>query len=154
MNRIASILAMSLLVLTPGICPSQSSTGTQPTFAELTHRLMQITPSKDRPFLGCGDVESVLKYGSPEDAQALFKSIVDKPTQIRGAVVVAADKNWIQVACDDGFNPSLQDFRFEFDRPLAIPPVPGQKINLNGTYASFTRDPFLIRMTGASISSQ
>jgi hypothetical protein len=147
-HRAVSVLTTAILFVTPGLCHSQR-TGTRPSNAEMVHNLMQKVRPEDRYRMAFGDVEFVLKYGSPEQSETFFASIVNKPIEMRGATVVDAGKDWIRIAWDDGFTPSLQAFRFEFPEPLASLPISGQKVNLRGTYRSYSKDPLLITVTNS-----
>jgi hypothetical protein len=122
------------------------------TKAELVHRvLLQIPPEKRRDLV-FGDVELILRCGRQQDAAELFAAIRDTSIQMVGATVVEADQDAIRVSWDDGFKPHLVAWRFNFDRPLTAIPHPGDKVQISGTYSSYSQDPFQINMTNASFA--
>jgi hypothetical protein len=120
------------------------------TKAEQVHRILLTVPPEERPHLVFGDVEFILKCGTPQDAAEFFAAIRNTSAQMVGATVVEADQDFVRVSCDDGFKPNLGAFRFTFDKPLNLIPHPGDKIQISGTYSSYSREPFQINMTNPS----
>lgn len=120
------------------------------TSTELVHRIMLTTSSEDLHNLAFGDVEYILKCGTQQDAESLFAAIGNTSVKMVGATVVEANQNSIRVAWDDGFKPHLGTFWFDFEKPLTVIPMPGEKIIINGTYVSYTREPLQIVMTNPS----
>jgi hypothetical protein len=66
-----------------------------------------------------------------------------------GATVFEAGQNFIRVSWDDGFNSGA--FKFNFDMPLSAIPKVGQKVSINGTYSSYSRELFQINLVGKFI---
>ncbi len=118
--------------------------------SELAHRVLLQTPPEERRHLAFGDVEFILRCGTQQDAAEFFASLRNTSVQMVGAAVVEADQNVVRVSWDDGFKPNLVAFRFNFDRPINAIPHPGDKIIINGTYSSYSQEPFQINMTNPS----
>lgn len=158
--RFATAILLSATCFFVGIdCYSQDlcsgtvrpkSEGKPLTKAELVHRVLLQIPIGERPHLVFGDVEFILKCGTPRDASEFFAAIRNTSAQMVGATVVEADQDFVRVSCDDGFKPNLVAFRFTFDKPLNPIPHPGDMIQISGTYYSYSREPFQINMTNAS----
>lgn len=123
------------------------------TKAELVHRvLLQIPPEKRRDLV-FGDVELILRCGTQQDAAELFAAVRNTTSnQMVGATVVEAYQDAIRVSWDDGFKPHLVAWLFNFDRPLNAIPHPGDKVQISGTYSSYSQDPFQINMTNSSFA--
>jgi hypothetical protein len=111
---------------------------------------MLTTTHSERRRLDPADVALILKCGTPQEAEELFTDVRDAPIKLVGATVVEADQNVIRVTWDDGFKPSLAPFHFNFDLPLTAIPHPGDKIDIVGTYSSYSREPFRITMKNSS----
>ncbi len=120
------------------------------TAPELVHRNMLQTPPRDLTRLAFGDVEFILKCGSSEDAAEFFAAIRDTSIQMDGATVVEAGRDFVRVSWDDGFEPNLTAFRFNFDKPLNTIPHPSEKVLISGTYSSYSREPFQINLTNST----
>ena len=121
------------------------------TAAQLVHRNLLQIPSEDRNHLAFGDVESILRCGTRQDAKVFFAALRNTSVQMVGGTVVEADQHAIRVSWDYGLKPDPGAFRFNFERPLTAIPRPGDKIVIRGTYSSYSQEPFQINMTNASI---
>lgn len=121
--------------------------------AELAHRVLLTTPSEQRRHLGAGDVVQVLMCGSPQDAAELFAVLRDTPIHLVDFTIAEADQHFIRVRWDGAFKSDMPftAYRFNFDPPLTAIPHPGEKIIIDGTYSSYSQEPFQINMTNASI---
>jgi hypothetical protein len=82
----------------------------------------------------------------------LFAAVRNTSIQMVGATVAEADHDAIRVSWDDGFHPNLAAFRFNFDKPIDTIPHPGDKIQISGTYSSYSYEPFRINMTNPSFA--
>ena len=121
--------------------------------AELAHHVLLITPSENWRHLVSGDVEFVLKCGSQQDAADLFAALRNTSLHLVDATIAEADQHFIRVRWDQPyrFDMPLTAYRFNFDIPLTAIPHPGEKVIIDGTYSSYSQEPFQINMTNASI---
>ena len=121
--------------------------------AELAHHVLLITPSENWRHLVSGDVEFVLKCGSQQDAADLFAALRNTPIHLVDVTIAEADQHFIRVRWDEAFrfDMPLTAYRFNFDIPLTAVPHPGEKVIIDGTYSSYSQEPFQINMTNASI---
>src|SRR5271170_3243324 len=121
--------------------------------AELAHHVLLITPPENWRHLVSGDVEFVLKCGSQQDAADLFAALRNTPIHLVDATIAEADQHFIRVRWDGAsrFDMPLTAYRFNFDPPLTAIPHPGEKVIIDGTYSSYSQEPFQINMTNASI---
>jgi len=120
--------------------------------ADIVANLIATTP--DLSVLAISDKEYVLQNGKPEDADKVFNTIKGKTVDIPGAIVVAATADQLQVAISDDSQqaqPPVADFTFNMTTPLTKIPAVGDKVTLDGTYASYTQTPLMITMSDASI---
>jgi hypothetical protein len=84
----------------------------------------------------------------------VFDAVKGKSVEIPGAIVVAATADQVQVAVSDDSQqaqPPTADFTFNMKEPLKTVPKVGDKITLDGTYASYTQKPLMITMSDASV---
>jgi hypothetical protein len=129
-----------------------SSITPAPTPASIVDDLMKSTT--DYGPLALSDKEYVWQNGKKEDADKVFDSIKGKSVEIPGAVVVAATADQVQVAVSDdsqATNPPVADFTFAMKEPLTKIPAVGDKITIDGTYASYTQSPLMVSMSDGSI---
>jgi hypothetical protein len=121
--------------------------------AELAHRVLLLTPPENWRQLVPGDVEQVLWCGSPQDAADLFAALRNTQIHLVDATIAEADQYVIRVRWDGAsrFDMPLTAFRFNFDPPLTAIPHPGEKVIIDGTYSSYSQEPFQINMTKASV---
>ncbi len=116
---------------------------------DIVKNLIATTP--DLAKLALSDKEFVLQYGQPADADKVFDTIKGKAVTIPGTVVVAtADQLQMSVSAD-AIQSGKADFTFAMKTPLATMPAVGAKINVEGTYASYTQTPLMIVMSDGSI---
>jgi hypothetical protein len=112
--------------------------------------LVKTTP--DLSVLALSDKEFVLQYGKPEDADKVFDSVKGKSTDFPDVTVVAAAADSLQVAVsDDSVQGKTADFTFTMKEPLTALPAVGDKVTLDGTYASYTQKPLMITMSDGVI---
>jgi len=68
--------------------------------------------------------------------------------------VVSATADTLTVAVSDDSQqaqPPVADFTFTLTKPLTKIPAVGDKVTLDGTYASYTQSPLMITMSDGSI---
>jgi len=120
---------------------------------DIVSNLIATTP--DLATLALSDKEFVLTYGQPADADKVFDTIKGKSVEIPGAIVVAATADQLQVAVSDDAQQAqpkpTADFTFNMKEPLKTVPNVGDKITLDGTYASYTQKPLMITMSDGSV---
>jgi tetratricopeptide (TPR) repeat protein len=142
--------------------------------ADIVANLIATTP--DLATLAVSDKEFVLQYGSAIDpktatidpttgkptpgtgksyADEVFDTVKGKSVEIPGAIVVAATADQLQVAVSDDSQQAqpkpTADFTFNMKEPLKTVPNVGDKVTLDGTYASYTPSPLMITMSDASV---
>ena len=119
--------------------------------AELAHHVLLTTPLDTRRHLVPLDVELILKCGSPQDAAELFTALQNTSLQLVNVKIAEVDQHFIRVYVDQPFKDvvSLTAFKFNFDPPLTAIPHPGEKVIIDGTYSSYSQEPFQINMTNA-----
>ena len=75
--------------------------------------------------------------------------------EIPDAVVVAATPDQLQVAVSDDAKQAqpkpIADFTFNMKEPLKTVPNVGDKVTLDGTYASYTQSPLMITMSDGCV---
>ena len=120
------------------------------TSAEIVHHVLLNNSLEQRRHLTLSDVVFMLRCGTQQDAAEFFVAIRDTSVQVPDATVVEANQDFVRVSWDDGFKPNLVAFTFKFDKPLNAIPQPGDKIQIRGTYSSYSREPFQINMTNSS----
>jgi len=123
-----------------------------PTPADIVSNLIATTP--DLATLALSDKEYVLTNGKPADADKVFDTIKGKSVEIPDAVVVTAAPDGTQVTVsvsDDSVQGKTADFTFNFTTPLTKIPAVGDKVILDGTYASYTQSPTMITMSDAAL---
>ena len=121
-----------------------------PTPADQVATLIKTTP--DLAKLALSDKEYVLANGKPEDADKVFETIKGKQVGFPGVLVIAATADQVQVAAtDDAVQSKTADFTFAFKTPLTKVPEVGSKVDIAGTYASYTQNPVMITMSDAEI---
>ena len=112
--------------------------------------LFSTTP--DLAALAISDREFVIQYGKPADADKVFDPIKGKAVELPGVTVVAVTPDQLQVAVSDGAVQSkTADFTFQMKEPLKTLPAVGDKVTLDGTYASYTQSPLMITMSDGAI---
>jgi hypothetical protein len=120
---------------------------------DIVSNLISTTP--DLATLALSDKEFVLQYGKQADADKVFDTVKGKAVEIPDAIVVAATPDQLQVAVSDDAKQAqpkpIADFTFNMKTPLTKVPNVGDKITLDGTYASYTQSPLMITMSDASV---
>jgi hypothetical protein len=139
--------------------------------ADLVANLIATTP--DLATLAPGDKEFVFQYGNIPDpktgtvdpatgkvdpktqktyADEVFDSIKGKTREFPDVLVISATADAVQVAIsDDDVQSKTADFTFNMKEPLKTVPKPGDKIKLDGTYASYTSSPVMVTMSDSAI---
>jgi hypothetical protein len=141
--------------------------------ADYAAQVVATTP--DLAVLALSDKEFVLQYGTKldpntgtvdpatgkmdpktqkTDADAVFDSVKGKSVEIPDAIVVAATADQLQLAVSGDSqqaNPPVADFTFAMTTPLTKIPAVGDKVTVDGTYASYTQSPLMITMSDGSI---
>ena len=116
-----------------------------PSDADIAEKTVKETA--DLASLAISDKEFILENGKPESAEKVFDTIKGKTTEIPGGVVIAATAEQVQVAVSEGAVQSkVADFTFNMKTPLKTVPAVGTKVNLIGTYDSYTQKPVMIVM--------
>jgi hypothetical protein len=142
-------------VAAANLTPPASFAGTvkpAPKPSDIVANLIATTP--DLATLALSDKEYVLQNGLPADADKVFDTIKGKSVEIPDALVLVAapDGTSLQVAVsDDAVQGKTADFTFNFTTPLTKIPAVGDKVTLDGTYASYTQTPLMITMSDASV---
>ncbi len=134
--------------------------------ADIVANLIATTP--DLATLALSDKEYVLQNAAPvdqakctadptkckSDADKVFDTIKGKSVEIPGAIVVSATADTLTVAVSDDSQqaqPPVADFTFTMAKPLTKVPAVGDKITLDGTYASYTQSPLMITMSDGAV---
>jgi tetratricopeptide (TPR) repeat protein len=166
--------AMQTAVQTNVDPPAGFTVTPAPKPADIVANLIATTP--DLATLAVSDKEFVLQYGTAIDpktatmdpatnkptpgtgtsyADEVFNTVKGKSVEIPGAVVVAATADQLQVAVSDDSQQAAPkptaDFTFNMKQPLKTVPNVGDKVTLDGTYASYTSSPLMITMSDASV---
>ena len=113
---------------------------------------MSSTKEEDLPKLALSDKEYIIQYGETADADKVFNTIKGKSVELPGVTVVAATADQLQVAVsDDAVQSKTADFTFSMKTPLKTVPTVGSKVDLSGTYASYTQKPLMITMSDGDV---
>ena len=127
--------------------PSAFTIVPAPTPADQAAALLKSTKEEDLPKLAISDKEYVMQYGKPEDAEKIFATIKGKTTEVPGATVISATAEQLMLAVsDDAVQSKTADFTVNLKTPLKTIPTVGSKVNVVGTYASYTPTPVMIIM--------
>jgi hypothetical protein len=117
---------------------------------DMVHSLVSTTP--DLATLALGDKETALQYGTKEDADKVFDSVKGKAVEFPGVTVVSATADQLVLMVSDDANTSkTPDFTVMMKEPLKTIPAAGDKITVDGTYASYTASPLMITMSDGSV---
>ena len=118
--------------------PSDFTITPAPSPKDIAHQTVTSTP--DLATLALSDKEFILQYGTPEDAEKVWDTVKGKTVQIPAATVVTATDSVITASVsDDAVQSKTADFTFNMKEPLKTPPAVGSKIDVTGTYASYTQ---------------
>jgi len=134
--------------------PSGFAIKAAPTAGDQVTALLASTKEEDLPKLALSDKEFVIENGKSEDADKVFGTIKGKEVEIPNATVVTATADVMTVSVSaDAVQSKTADFTFNLKTQLKKIPVAGDKITLDGTYASYTQKPLMITMTdGAEVT--
>jgi hypothetical protein len=118
---------------------------------DIVANLIATTP--DLASLATSDKEFVLQYGKPEDADKVFATVKGKSTQFPQVTVMDGSTvdTLLVAVTDDAATSKTADFSFKLKAPLTELPASGTKIDLEGTYDSYTQKPLLITMTDGAV---
>lgn len=142
--------AMQTAVLTNVDPPAGFTVTPAPKPEDIVANLIATTP--DLATLAVSDKEFVLQYGKPADADKVFDTVKGKSVEFPDNIVVAATADQLQVAVtDDAKASKTADFTFNMKEPLKTVPAVGDKITLDGTYASYTQSPLMITMSDGTV---
>ena len=124
-----------------------------PKASDIAHSTVTSTP--DLATLALSDKEFILTNGTPEDADKVFATIKGKSVSIPGAIVVEATDSVLKVSVsDDAVQSKTPDFTFNMKEPLKTVPEVGAKIDLSGTYDSYTQTPAMIVMSDGAVAAK
>ncbi len=142
--------AMQTAVLTNLDPPAGFTVTPAPKPEDIVSNLIATTP--DLASLAVSDKEFVLQYGKPADADKVFDTVKGKSVEFPDNIVIAATADSLQVAVtDDAKASKTADFTFTMKEPLKTVPNVGDKITLDGTYASYTQSPLMITMSDGTV---
>jgi hypothetical protein len=117
---------------------------------DIAEHVIATTP--DLATLAISDKEFILQYGKPADADKVFDTIKGKAVELPDVTVIAATADSLQVAVsDDAVQSKTADFTFTMKEPLKTLPNVGDKVTLDGTYASYTQSPLMITMSDGAV---
>jgi hypothetical protein len=117
---------------------------------DIVTNLIATTP--DLASLAISDKEFVLQYGKPADADKVFDTVKGKSVELPDLTVIAATADSLQVAVsDDAVAGKKADFTFNMKEPLQTLPNVGDKVTIDGTYASYTQSPLMITMSDGAL---
>jgi hypothetical protein len=118
--------------------------------ADMVHSLVTSTP--DLATLALGDKETALQYGTQEDADKVFDSVKGKSVEFPDVTVVSATADQLVLMVSDDANTSkTPDFTVNMKEPLKTVPAVGDKVTVDGTYASYTATPLMITMSDGEV---
>jgi len=118
--------------------------------ADIVKQVIASTP--DLATLAISDKEFILANGSPEDAAKVWDIIKGKTVDFPDATVISVTDTVLTVAVsDDAVQSKTADFTFNLTTPAKTPPVVGAKVNVSGTYDSFTPQPIMITMKDGAV---
>ena len=121
-----------------------------PSPADIVAQVIATTP--DLATLAVSDKEFILQNGKPADAGKVWDTIKGKSVELPNVTVISATDTSIQAAVsDDAVQSKTADFTFQLSQPLKTPPAVGDKVDVSGTYASFTPSPLMITMSDGAI---
>ncbi len=121
-----------------------------PSPADIVAQVISSTP--DLATLAVSDKEFILANGKPEDAAKVWDTVKGKSVEFPDATVISVNDTTLAAAVsDDAVQSKTADFTFQLKAPLKTPPAVGAKVNLTGTYASYTPNPIMITMSDGAI---
>ncbi len=118
--------------------PSDFTITPAPKASDIAHQTVAST--SDLGTLALSDKEFILQNGTPEDAEKVWATVKGKTVEIPDATVITATDSTLMVAVsDDAVQSKTADFTFNMKEPLKTVPAAGAKVNLTGTYASYSQ---------------
>jgi len=149
--------AMQTAVQTSLDPPAGFTVTAAPKPEDIVANLIATTP--DLASLAPSDREFALQYGSAVDpktqksyADEAFDSVKGKTAEFPGVTVIAATADALQVAVsDDAVQSKTADFTFNMKEPLKTLPAVGDKVTVQGTYASYTPSPVMITISDSAV---
>ena len=164
---------LQALVKTSLTPPADLGTTITPAPKPIDYVKQTIASTPDLAKLAPGDKEFVYQYGNVPDpktgtvdpatgqidpktqktyADEVFDSVKGKSVAFGDALVISATADAVQVAfSDDSVQNKTADFTFNMKEPLKVVPKAGDKIKLQGTYASYTSSPVMVTMSDSSV---
>ena len=132
--------------------PSDIATSVKPapTNEDIIKQTFASTP--DLGTLAIDDKEFIIQNGTSDDADKVFNAVKGKSVSFPQVVVVSATADQIQVSVGaDAVQNKTADFTFTMKAPLKTVPAAGDKIDVSGTYGSYTQKPVMITMTDGEV---
>jgi hypothetical protein len=120
-----------------------------------------VASTPDLATLAISDKEFMLQYGAATDpktqtsyADEVFNTVKGKSTQFPGVTVMdGSTAAALKVAVTDDANATkTADFTFQMKEPLKEVPATGTKVDIEGTYASYTPSPLMITMSDGALT--
>jgi hypothetical protein len=126
--------------------PADFSIVPAPKASDIAHTALT---AGDPAALALSDKEFILQNGVPEDADKVFAAIKGKSVEIPGAIVAdgSTESSLKLLVSDDAVQSKVPDFTVTMKEPLKAAPVAGTKMDVSGTYDSYTQTPLMITMT-------
>ena len=132
--------------------PSDFTITPAPSAKDIAHQTVASTP--DLATLALSDKEFILQNGNSEDAEKVWATVKGKSVQIPGATVVTATDSVLTVSVsDDAVQSKTADFTFTMKEPLKTVPTVGSKVDVTGTYASYSQGGVAPTTTPATTST-
>jgi hypothetical protein len=148
--------------------PSGFTIKPAPSPADIVANVIATTP--DLSTLAVSDKEFILTNGKPEDAAKVWDTIKGKSYQIDGVVIESTPTVLKLAVSDDAVQSKTADFTVNMAAPddtkktpaqaaaakkladdIAAATAVGQKVNVSGTYASYTPNPIMIIMSDGAV---
>jgi hypothetical protein len=116
-----------------------------PTPPEQAHNMVVATPPDKMDF---ATWEFVLSNGKQEDQDAVWNAIKGKPVQMTGTVISASATEFNIAGSSDDIDAKKPDITLTFEDkiPLKLMPKEGASLDFQGEPASYTPNPFMMKM--------
>ena len=161
-----AVLAASQTSLDP---PADFKIKPAPSPADIVANVIATTP--DLSTLAVGDKEFILTNGKPEDAAKVWDTIKGKSYQIDGVVIESSPTVLKLAVSEEAVQSKTADFTVNMAAPadtgkqtpaqaaaakkladdIAAATTVGSKVNVTGTYASYTPSPIMITMSDGAV---
>lgn len=130
--------------------PADLAVKPAPTPADFVNQLLS-NPTTDLATLALSDREFVITNGTPEQADKVFAPVKGKEVKVPGYVVSVTDTDVMLAVSEDAqqATPKVADFDFKLKAPLKTAPTVGEKVEMVGTFDSYTQKPLIINMVNA-----